>query len=295
MAYTIQPFKTKFSKDYAEYEQSKKDGTFMLKYSDYVIYGYEYNPSPYATSVYSVSSGSMTSNNDSKAANEHSAYDGLIMRKFVKDNWKDYQQNFGLSDNVYPYLRYAEVLMSYAEAMNEMGRCTQDVLDKTINVVRERAYNGSGIAYPRVKADSQKKLRKIIRMERRSEFAFEGIRYRDLLRWHIMEKTHNVPMYYLNRAWSGSASWNGKRGEESNHDLSDGFLKLLDNWDNGNYPVGGVPEIDDDGIPDLSEMEKNGYIVTFYKMQFDKSKNYLWPIPADDILINPKLKQNPGY
>lgn len=64
--------------------------------------------------------------------------------------------------------------MTYVEAKNEMGQCTQDDLDKTINLIRERAYRETGIAYPRVEVQSQEALRKIIRMDRRSEFAFEG-------------------------------------------------------------------------------------------------------------------------
>ncbi len=295
MAMTIQPFKTKYSPDYEEYEASKKDGTFPEKYPDYITLGYEYNPSPYANTVYEVSSGNMVLNNDAKASNQHSAYNGLMLRKFVKDLWKDYNSYGGVSDNCYPYLRYAEMLMTYIEAKNEMGTCTQDDLDKTINLLRERAYSNTDISYPRVVVASQADLRKIIRMERRSEFAFEGIRYRDLLRWRIAEKTHNKSMYYLPRAWSGSASWNGLTGSESNLELASDFLTLLKNWDEGNFPIGGIPPIDEDGLPDLSAMEAAGYITTFYKMSFDPKKNYLWPIPADDILINSNLVQNEGY
>lgn len=102
----------------------------------------------------------MVVNTDSKASNQHSAYNGLILRKFVKDDWKDFN-NYNLkADNCYPYLRYAEVLMTYVEAKNEMGQCTQDDLDKTINLIRERAYRETGIAYPRVEVQSQEALRK---------------------------------------------------------------------------------------------------------------------------------------
>lgn len=295
LAYTIQPFKTKGAKDYAEYEQSKIDKTFPEKYPDYITLGYEFNPSPYATKVYEVATGQMVSNTDSKAANEHSAYNGLLLRKYVKDNWADYNLNGTVSDNIFPYLRYAEVLLSYAEAMNELNKCTQEILDKTINVVRARAYNGTGIAYPRVIMASQKELRKIIRMERRVEFPFENMRYRDLLRWKIAEKVYNKPMYYLPRAWSGSSNWNGLTGSQSNRELSAAFNNLLKNWDDGNYPFGGIPNIDEDGLPDIDYMEEAGYITRFYQMQFDATKNYLWPIPADDILVNPNLTQNPNY
>ena len=292
---SIQPFKTKYSADYKEYEQSKIDGTFPEKYPDYITLGYEYNPNPYANKVYEVSSGQMVLSTDSKASNQHSAYNGLIIRKFVKDDWKDFNNHGLVADNCYPYLRYAEVLMTYIEAKNELGQCTQEDLDKTINLIRERAYRGTGINYPRVEITSQAALRKIIRMERRSEFAFEGLRYRDLLRWRIAEKSHNKSMYYLSRAWSGSADWNGLTGDESNLVLSSDFLTILKNWDDRNFPIGGIPEIDEDGLPDLSPMEKAGYITTFYKMSFDPNKNYLWPIPADDILVNSNLTQNEGY
>lgn len=295
MAATIQPFKTKYSADYAEYEQSKVDGTFPEKYPDYITLGYEYNPSPYANKVYEVASGQMVLNNDAKASNQHSAYNGLMIRKYVKDNWKDYNSYGGTSDNCYPYLRYAEILLTYAEAKNELGQCTQEDLDKSINLVRARAYEGTDIVYPKVEATSQAALRKIIRMERRSEFAFEGLRYRDLLRWRIAEKAYDKSMYYLPRAWSGSASWNGLTGAESNVELSPDFMTLLKNWDEGNYPIGGIPTVDENGLPDLSPMETAGYITTFYKMSFDAKKNYLWPIPANDILVNPNLSQNDGY
>ncbi|MCQ2165138.1 MAG: RagB/SusD family nutrient uptake outer membrane protein [Bacteroidales bacterium] len=294
MSYVIQPFKTKYSKDYAEYEASKADNTFPQKYPDYITLGYEYNPSPYATKNYEVSTGKMVLTYDSKAGNQHSVYNGLLLRKYVKDDWKDCGLYNNSSDNVYPYLRYAEVLMTYIEAKNELGSVTQADLDATINKIRERAYKGTGIDYPKVTTGSQADLRKIIRMERRAEFPFESIRYRDLLRWKIAEKSHNKPMYYLNREWAGGANWNGLV-EGSNLNLSDGFKTLLKNWDDGNFPIGGIPTIDENGLPDLSEMEAKGYIVTFYKMSFDKDKNYLWPIPADDILVNDKITQNPGY
>ncbi|MBR7004780.1 MAG: RagB/SusD family nutrient uptake outer membrane protein, partial [Bacteroidales bacterium] len=294
MKMTIQPFKTAYSKDLAEYEQSKKDGTFPQKYPEYINHGYEYNPSPYAITVYRVSDGKMVNNTDSKARNQHSAYNGLMLKKYVKDSWIANWTTTKIADNVYPYLRYAEILMTYIEAKNEMGTVTQADLDKSINKVRERAYKGSGIEYPKVTVDSQAALRKIIRMERRVEFAWENDRYNCLRRWGIMEKTHNIPMYYLNRSWSGGADWNGLV-EGSNRTLSADFLKHLKNWDDGNYPFGGIPKIDENGIPDVKYMEDAGYIVPFYQMHFEAPKNYLWPIPANDILVNPNLSQNPGW
>lgn len=298
LAFTIQPFKTKYSKDYAEYMAARQDknGLFEKKYPEYLWGGLvEFTPNPYNTHVYDARTKTLVKTSDSKAANQHAVYTGLPISKFVRTEWKDFALYNLRMDNIYPYLRYAEILMNYAEAKNELGTVTQEDLDMTINKVRERAYAGKDVQYPRVTVSDQKTLRKIIRMERRMEFAFENMRYRDLLRWRIMEKTQNTPQYYLNRAWSGSTDWNGKTGAESNCQLSEDFMKLLKNWDDGNYPIGGVPAIDEDGLPDLSEMEKNGYITVFFQQKFDPAKNYVWPVPASDILVNPKITQNPNY
>ncbi|MCF0167386.1 MAG: RagB/SusD family nutrient uptake outer membrane protein, partial [Bacteroidales bacterium] len=259
MAYTCMPFKTKYSKDYDEYLQSRQDGTIEQKYPEYLWGGIlEFSPNPYNTHQYDARVHGLVKTSDSKAANQHSVYTGLPLIKFVKPDWQ-YNSKYGnTSDNVYPYLRFAEVLMNYCEAKYELGTLTQADLDMTINKIRERAYAGTGIDYPKVSL-SDNNLRRIIRMDRRVEFAFENMRYRDLLRWRLMEKTQNTPQYYLNRAWSGSANWNGQVGELSNCTLSDDFLRHLKNWDEGNYPIGGIPPIDEDGLPDLTEMESKGY------------------------------------
>ena len=63
--------------------------------------------------------GKMVVNTGLKASNQHSAYNGLILRKFVKDDWKDFN-NYNLkADNCYPYLRYAEVLMTTLRGSEE--------------------------------------------------------------------------------------------------------------------------------------------------------------------------------
>jgi hypothetical protein len=78
-------------------------------------------------------------------------------------------------------------------------RCSQEVLDATINKLRERAYNGTNLEYPRVTEGSQQQLRTVIRTERFIEMAWEGHRYSDLIRWKIAGKVFNRPIYFLNR------------------------------------------------------------------------------------------------
>lgn len=85
----------------------------------------------------------------------------------------------------------------YAEAMNELNQCDQEVLDATINKLRERAYKGTGLEYPRVMEGTQEHLRTVIRTERFIELAWEGHRYSDLIRWKIAGKVFNRPIYFL--------------------------------------------------------------------------------------------------
>jgi hypothetical protein len=138
--------------------------------------------------------------------------------------------------------------------------------------------------------DSQSALRTILRTERFIELAWEGHRYADLIRWRLAEKVYNRPSYFLRRAWSGSASWDGN---EAN--ISTEYRQLIQNWKDGNYPIGGIPEIDENGIADLRFMAENGYIVVATERKFDAERDYLWPIPDADRMINKNIDQNPKW
>ncbi|RTE54028.1 RagB/SusD family nutrient uptake outer membrane protein [Arenibacter aquaticus] len=93
----------------------------------------------------------------------------------------------------YVHIRYADVLLMYAEGKIEDGDIDSSVLD-AINQVRARAY---GVAvsdtdnYPEITTTSANELREIVRNERRYELSFEGLRYFDLKRWGIAEEVLN--------------------------------------------------------------------------------------------------------
>ncbi|WP_346860167.1 RagB/SusD family nutrient uptake outer membrane protein [uncultured Draconibacterium sp.] len=279
MAMTIVPFATAHNK-------SVIDGTYNPE--DYVWLGHEYCPAPNRTTVYRASDGAYVGNNDSKARAEHASYDGFLFKKYIDNTFLE--NGRGGAPTTYPMLRYGDVLLMYAEAMNELNQCNQDVLDATINKLRERAYAGTGITYPAVTTDSQSNLRTIIRTERFVELAWEGHRYADLIRWKLAEKVYNTPSYFLKRAWSGSTSWNG---DEST--VSAEYSQLIQNWKDGNYPLGGIPQIDENGVADLSDMVTSGYIVVASERIFDADRDYLWPVPDADRLINENLDQNPNW
>ena len=110
---------------------------------------------------------------------------------YVKKYWDNtYRANFysGLNPIV---IRYADVLLMNAEAAVETGTMNEANWNSTVREIRKRAGFSaeSALAYPSAKSETE--LRSIIRNERRSEFAFEGLRHKDIIRWRIAENVLN--------------------------------------------------------------------------------------------------------
>lgn len=78
--------------------------------------------------------------------------------------------------------RYADILLMYAEAKFEKGEFTKAIWDQTIKPIRARAgfTAQKALEYPTLSSDA---MRQLIRNERRSELALEGLRYYDIVRW----------------------------------------------------------------------------------------------------------------
>lgn len=106
------------------------------------------------------------------------------IKGFINNKDEDYYQGID-----YPVVRYAEVLLTYAEARAELDELTQDDLDKTINLLRARVGLPAMRLNPTIDPVMQKAFPNIsstlqeIRRERRVELALEGFRYDDLMRW----------------------------------------------------------------------------------------------------------------
>lgn len=92
----------------------------------------------------------------------------------------------------FPILRYAEILLSYAEAKNELSGPDASIYT-ALNDIRDRA--GMPAIDPAI-YNSKDKLRELIRNERRIELAGEGQRYFDIRRWNIaasvMKTTYDI-------------------------------------------------------------------------------------------------------
>lgn len=164
--------------------------------------------------------------------------------------------NLGSTPVYTPLMRYAEVLLSYLEALNESApeEIDQEVLNLTINDIRSRVKLPG---YTINELSTQEAIRKAVRKERRVELAFEGFRYFDVLRWGIAEQE-------LNHTFTG--------------------VKLSDDPNAPNYRGSGTS---------ASPVDENMYY-QFEKRSWDKHNRY-FPIPQSDINVNKNLKQNEGY
>lgn len=85
-------------------------------------------------------------------------------------------------------IRYAEVLLNYAEAKQALGQMDETVWNNTIRLLRQRAgfTDAAALNFP-----GNADMTNIIRRERRTELAMEGLRTDDIRRWKISEITLN--------------------------------------------------------------------------------------------------------
>lgn len=235
--------------------------------------GVIYNPDPTVTEVYNSITDRNVTNLDCKAGSQYAAYNGLLRKKGIDDDWINNNTFKVAFDRV--FLRLAEVYLIYAEAKIEADDIDRTVLD-AINTVRARAYKTeytNTSAYPAVTTTDRDELRRIVRIERRMELAYEGMRRLDLIRWRLAEKALNLPDYGL---------------LDKDALVNNIVSKNLWFWPE-------TPQIDEDGIADFSPMYDKGLCKIITRRQFDASKNYLWPIPSLEVITNPMLGQNDNY
>ena len=233
--------------------------------------GFDYDPSPAATQVMNYTTGKMQSNNDTRIVNQYASYNGLLWKKGIDVTWMDNGLNV---EQDYIIMRYADVLLIYAEAMIEQNKIDDSVV-QAINEVRSRAYGVNSRQtdpYPAVTAGTQETMRKAVRIERRMEFAMENQRLQDLMRWKLASKALNGYNYIMLEP----------------HDLLNNVVNK------GLWFWAMTPQIDEDGLADFSALFNAGYCTTGAKRIFP-DREYLWPIPTHDMELNPNLTNNEGY
>lgn len=175
------------------------------------------------------------------------------------------------------YFRYAEALLINAEAKAELGTITQNDVDKTINALRKRVGMNEGlldmnniVTDPNWEFKSISPLLNEIRRERKVELACEGFRVDDIYRWAAADEllVGKKPQGAFKAQWK---------------DYPDASKAFLEAWE-------------------LIEEDKDGYIDPYAKYpamdngyQFNVNRDYLSPLPTEELTLNPALMQNPGW
>lgn len=134
------------------------------------------------------------------------------MRKFM-GNFETVNGGAVYSNTVHDfvYIRYAEILLNYAEAINEFTGPTAEVYD-VIRQLRKRAKIAAGTddSYGVPAGLSQSEMRTVIQNERRVELAFEEHRFFDIRRWKIAEQVYGTPLkgFNIQKSSGGSINYN---------------------------------------------------------------------------------------
>lgn len=169
----------------------------------------------------------------------------------------DWQTNgAGTTDKI--LIRYAEVLLTYAEAKYELDADISDAdLDRTINLLRRRAGLDVKLSNSFVSAHGLNMLEEI-RRERNVELALEGFRYPDIIRWKLAETVLTQTLLgakYTAQEWVGA-------------DVR-----------NLNLNIDEVLVVEDKGT-----------------RRFDPAKDYHYPVPLNEIsLSGGNIIQNPNW
>jgi hypothetical protein len=157
----------------------------------------------------------------------------------------------------FPIIRYAEVLLNYAEAVYERDDEISDTdLDLSLNLVRLRVNPEMPKLSNSFVNSKGLDMREEIRRERTVELYFEGFRIDDLKRWKTAEI--EMPKDILGIKWEGT--------------------EFQTAW----------------GTESSRARDANGCLIMESGRTWSE-KNYLLPIPTDQLQLNPNLGQNPGW
>ncbi|CAM3805757.1 RagB/SusD family nutrient uptake outer membrane protein [Mucilaginibacter galii] len=163
---------------------------------------------------------------DGIGANVNATKTGYYMRKFFNDGVTWNQQSNTSSRRPWVIFRYAEILLNYAEALNEAQGPTADVL-RYVNQIRQR----TGIALPALQTGNltgngyvqptKEAMRERIHNERRVELCFEGHRFFDVRRWKEGARFFNVPVTGMRITPNAAGTFNYERFQVQNRVFTD--------------------------------------------------------------------------
>lgn len=226
------------------------NSTVILPGSKFLGFQFETHKDSVKCWNYNTNPATRVANQD--ALNSYASFSGFCWRKYSEND-----PVLGPTTSEVPHiiLRYADILLMYAEAKIELNQIDQSVYD-AINQVRQR------VNMPKIATGkSQSEMRNIIRKERKYELAWEGVRLFDIRRWKLAEKVMIGPL--LGRIQKGL--------------------------------LASAPFIDEVGTPNYDNVSNKSQMRVIETRVFNSARDYLLPIPRLEVETNKLLTQNPGY
>ena len=180
-------------------------------------------------------------------------------------------------------MRYAEILLTYAEAKIELNQLDASVYN-AIDQVRARVGMPSILTVDPSRAGNQIKMRQIVRRERKVEFGRESLYFFDMRRWRLGALQNSEPTYGYPIATGVNPATNT---------YPDGYAQATPDM----IPSYGTPSSD----RDLNDIPSYAAYASKLRTR-DASRStswqdcfYVWPIPDTELAKCPWLTQNPGY
>ena len=219
---------------------------------------------------------------------------GYQLIKFVAERKWD---TFSKSANDMPIFRYAEVLLNYAEAKAERGTLTQADLDRSVKLIRDRvAMPNIDMASANANPDpyqaemntrvtgANKGVILEIRRERRIELVMESFRWDDIMRW---KEGSILTKQFKGMYFPGLGAFDLDRDGKNDVVIYEGTKPTTKNVQ--------LLKLNSDITLENGTQGGNILINSNISKKFDENKDYLYPIPISERLLNPNLTQNTGW
>lgn len=228
---------------------------------------------------------------------------GYQLTKYVMDDVS--YDDAATNDNDIPIMRYAEILLNYAEAKAELGELTDAEWASTIGTLRTRAGITGGTdqtgtlttkptaVEPYIAAyypDVTDPVLLEIRREREVEMSLEGLRFYDLKRWNCFNLWEEDP-------WEGIYIPALNTPLDIDGDGTDDayFYDTAEIGDSQYASIGVYVGTEKNNVLNVVAVN-GGYLMKYnYAGRSFPVRQYLYPIPEVVIQKNPNLKQNPGW
>ncbi|TDO22794.1 RagB/SusD family nutrient uptake outer membrane protein [Pedobacter duraquae] len=252
--------------------------------------------------------------NSKKILNATSALtDGKFRKSWTAFNNSSSAQTFAIN---WPILRFADVLLMYAEADNEINNGPSGAAQAALVEVQKRAYAGFETSTP-VNPTTKDGFFNAIVKERLLEFGGEGIRKYDLIRWNLMKTKFdetrdklrqfmlgqgayaNVPAYIY--AKENNYLQTNSVAEVANMDLYSGTSTTVNNvfftpgLGTSAAPSGYTTKNWRAGVTDDATTGTISGTLAGFAFYFEANKKEVFPYPKSALIENPAMVQNFGY